>query len=367
MFASFLTKLFGEVKFIKIFTDLFPGFILALSGLLILGSLSGEIHIFPFEMVKSLEAEKADIEKKITAYRKETEKIAEKDQGLEKNLIMMEAWIKQFDKINAAIFPKQVPGKVQLEQEIKKSLQAIKRIHSLRNEYQGAIVRLAKEHEDNLRNITKLGKDLELEGGRIEGLDKEIKKRSTIKENFSVFEGYFAVLILFSFLFGPILSQVTRTIFVNNIFQWMFKWSTREGSRSVRDPVKTILQSGKSHEFFLGYGALKEEDYQKTVSANYNYMESGINFIIPLVIFAYCFGEYLKAKGLENYPTGTWGWISAMIFLLVYGGYYSYKRHKIKVSEFILGGIAREGQMDEVPKQNPPLAASLNQAGTEIK
>lgn len=206
-----------------------------------------------------------------------------------------------------------------------------------------SIDKLKSEKKCCLQKIEKAiaSKDLEdLQKLKQQFTEKTItlEKAYTLEKNINVISDIFLELILLGVIFGVIGSQLTRGIIVERLYESVFRYKVKAGGK-IKPEIKKILDTKLSPGYFMGIEKLDHKQYEKVVTGYYNYMESCVNNIIPVFLMGIslsCYFHYqFGVKGsLLFVPIIT----SAVICPgLLYSGYLSYKRFKIRTSELILG------------------------------
>ena len=135
------------------------------------------------------------------------------------------------------------------------------------------------------------------------------------------------------------MSQLTRGILVEKVYELKFdKKLTRDKKISAK--TKAIINSGYSPHYFISREKLDKDSFDNMVGRYYNYMETCINNIVPILSLGTSFVFYLHLR--FNAPIEDLLLPFVVIPLVICGvlyhsGYRSYRRFRIRTAELVLG------------------------------
>lgn len=155
---------------------------------------------------------------------------------------------------------------------------------------------------------------------RLRTAENQLADAHSFTGNLEVFTNNISAVLAFAVVLGVVLSQVSRLVFVNLIYDKRIK-------RSKRTPVAAIKA-----------GTAAKETHDELVRDYYRYVEGCINMIGPTALFGVVFPLYARSRlvGVSNEYLVA---ISIAAFLsaiaLGFGGFYTYREYRKRVNELV--------------------------------
>lgn len=165
-------------------------------------------------------------------------------------------------------------------------------------------------------------------------LDNQLVKAHSFAVNVDTFTNNISLLLAFSIIFGVIISQFNRLLFVDRLY----------ANKLEGDKDKVICVSVENQARFLS-----QEEKNNLVSEQYRYMEGSINMIWPVLAFGIVFPWYFCKR--VSADLSIWLIVPFCILLVValyYSGYATYKRYRKKEKAVCEAARAKAG----LPKED---------------
>lgn len=153
---------------------------------------------------------------------------------------------------------------------------------------------------------------------RLRELTNEERDAGSLEFNIRTLSDHLFALLAFSVVFGVVLSQVSRLLFINGLYDRL--------TEKTATPVDVVLR--------------KEYDELKT---NYlRYVEGSINMVPPVLMFGLVFPRYANSRLGTDVSGVLWALAGLVLSaLLVLSGYMTYRSYRQKVNQ-LQGGARRE-------------------------
>ena len=166
---------------------------------------------------------------------------------------------------------------------------------------------------------------VEAQAAKVQQLENQLTDARSLEFNLVGFTSNLSAIIAFAIVFGVIVSQVSRVIFVNLIYSRFSK------VKELDDEEVTVEQK------------LSKED-DALITDYYRYVEGSINMIFPVLLLSFVFPAY-AAKRLGA-PLGEW-WAPlvgiVVAVLLALSGYYTYIKF-LKRRKQLAAAVAADGK-----------------------
>lgn len=142
----------------------------------------------------------------------------------------------------------------------------------------------------------------------------------SLVRNVEVFTDNLSAVLAFSVIFGVLLSQIQRLVFVDWIYDQILK--RRRGGPTILSKIRQR--------------AVRKKDYSELVSNYYRYVEGSINMIPAVLLFGLAFPQYANQRlALERIvrPGLFLAGSAAVTLLLAVSGFFTYRRFREKEEE----------------------------------
>lgn len=160
---------------------------------------------------------------------------------------------------------------------------------------------------------------------RLQTLENRMADARSLVRNLETFTDNLSAVLAFSVIFGVLLSQVQRLVFVHWIYDPLLKRSATAGG---------VMQAIRS-------GRVEKKDYEELITNYYRYVEGSVNMILPVLLFGLVFPAYVKARlPVVSAPSALWFGAGAVVLaaLLAVSGFYTYRRFRAKEDELVRAG-----------------------------
>ena len=158
---------------------------------------------------------------------------------------------------------------------------------------------------------------------RLQTIDNQLADAHSFSTNLEVFTNNISAVMAFAVVLGVVLSQVSRLVFVNLIFD--------------RRLSRTKITSSAA----IKAGLVTKEAHDELVRDYYRYVEGCINMVGPVLMFAVIFPLYASTR-LAGISTGYLMAIGITALLsaiaLAVGGYFTYQEYRSRVNQLVLTG-----------------------------
>ena len=158
---------------------------------------------------------------------------------------------------------------------------------------------------------------------RVQTLDNQLADAHSFSVNLEVFTNNLSAVMAFAVVLGVVLSQVSRLVFVNLIYD---RWISR-----------TRISSSAA----IKAGLVTRESHDELVRDYYRYVEGCINMVGPVLMFALIFPMYAQARlsGISTFYLLAIGMTSLLAAAaLAVGGFFTYREYRNRVNQLVLTG-----------------------------
>jgi hypothetical protein len=158
---------------------------------------------------------------------------------------------------------------------------------------------------------------------RLQTIDNQLADAHSFAANLEVFTNNISAVMAFAVVLGVVLSQVSRLVFVNLIYD------------------RRISRTKISSSAAIKAGLVTKEAHDELVRDYYRYVEGCINMVGPVLMFALLFPLYAHARlaGISNgylVAIGVTALLSAVA--LAVGGFFTYREYRNRVNQLVLTG-----------------------------
>lgn len=159
-------------------------------------------------------------------------------------------------------------------------------------------------------------------GEQLRTLRNRLQDAQALGNNVEVFTNNVSAVLAFGVVFGIVLSQISRLVFVTWIYDRLLK----------RDPRKNSLTK------YIKEGKVKKEDHDALVTHYYRYVEGSTNMILPVLAFGLVFPSFANQHLVLLNPVSPWliGVVALVLAApLASSGFYTYRRFRQKEDELL--------------------------------
>ena len=365
-YAEFLDKIIDNANVGKVVTDVGSGFALSISIAMLLG-LWTNISILPADRSKELAQEKSQIELRLQKEKEELRPLlieavqikAEISNPKSKVSTGLNPRIQNLNSISpdmlyllarreiADLNARIETLKAQLDDAIKISSGSEVQLKTLLNDLRHRLVGFASLHDRLL--VQKNAVDEENQ--KLVALRHQGENALSFSANAQTFTDNLITILPISVIFGVILSQISRLLFVILLFDKARKWLLK------RQPVKPTITA------YIKAQKVTQEEYDALITNYYRYVEGAINMIAPVLLFGFAFPAYANSKLGVPHPISpiTFGTLAVIVaLLLLISGFFSYDRFRQKEQELC---EASESVVSDDSTDSPTESISIHRQG----